>query len=103
MISATWTMSNKALTDPPRAKHFLKFLAETSAGSVLQKASAEQCAILAELFSGSQALSTLLVSHPDWLESLAPEQLKFPRRKEGLNKEAGAWLNRLLEAQDYAG
>jgi glutamate-ammonia-ligase adenylyltransferase len=102
MTSATWTKAIKASADPSRAKHFLKLLAETSAGPVLQKASAEQCAILAALFSGSRALSTLLVSHPDWLELLSPEQLKFPRRKQGLLREVDWWLAPLLASRNYA-
>jgi glutamate-ammonia-ligase adenylyltransferase len=77
-------------------------LAATSAKPLLQKASAEQCAILAALFSGSQALSTLLVSHPDWLELLAPEQLKFPRRKKGFQREVNLWLSVLLASRNYA-
>ena len=57
--------------------------------------------ILAALFSGSQALSNSLVSHPDWLSSLEPALLAFPRRKEGLSKETRAWLKRHLEGRDY--
>src|SRR5260370_37948845 len=102
MKAANWAKAVKACADPLRAKHFLKLLAETSAGPVLQKAPAEQCAILAALFSGSQALSTLLVSHPDWLELLAPEQLKFPRRKQGLLREVDWWLAPLLASRNYA-
>ena len=81
MKAAKCTKAIKKCADPSRAKHFLKLLAETSAGPVLQNVSVEQCAILAALFSGSHALSTLLVAHPDWVWLLAPEQLKFPRRK----------------------
>src|SRR6202040_1010821 len=55
------------------------------------------------LFSGSQALSALLLAHPDWLELLAPGLLKFSRPKQGLSNEVNGWLNPLLEAQDYAG
>jgi glutamate-ammonia-ligase adenylyltransferase len=100
--AANWAKAVKACADPSRAKHFLKLLAETSAGPVLQKASPEQCAILAALFSGSQASSTLLVAHPDWLELLAPEQLKFPRRKQGLLREVDWWLAPLLASRNYA-
>ncbi|MEY2428287.1 MAG: [glutamine synthetase] adenylyltransferase / [glutamine synthetase]-adenylyl-L-tyrosine, partial [Verrucomicrobiota bacterium] len=103
MKSPVWSKALKICADPHRAKHFLALLQATDAARALQSASAEQARIVAALFSGSQALSNLLVSHPDWIELLAPETLKFPRRKEGLNKEVGAWLNRLLEVQDYAG
>lgn len=102
MKGANWTKAIKASADPSRAKHFLQLLAETGAGSALQKASPEQCAVLAALFSGSQALSALLVAHPDWLELLRPEHLKFPRRKQGLQKEVNHWLAPLLGSRDYA-
>ena len=100
--SPNWTKAIKSCADPSRTKHFLKLLADANAGAVLQKASAEQCAILAALFSGSKALSTLLVANPDLLELLAPEQLKYPRRKQGLQKEVQTWLSPLLASRDYA-
>src|SRR5690242_21071565 len=102
MKAPNWAKAIRASADPARAKHFFQLLAETSAGPVLQKASAEQSAILGALFSGSQALSTLLVSHPDWLELLTPEQLKFPRRKQGLLREVDWWLAPLLASTNYA-
>jgi glutamate-ammonia-ligase adenylyltransferase len=54
------------------------------------------------LFSGSQALSTLLISQPDLLSVLAPEELRYPRRKEGLLREVARWLEPLVAAKDYA-
>ena len=53
------------------------------------------------LFSGSQALSNLLVARPDWLGVLEPEALKFPRRKQGLRNEVNRWLKPLLAASDF--
>jgi glutamate-ammonia-ligase adenylyltransferase len=102
MMSTNWTKALKASADPSRAKHFYKLLADTSAGSILKKASAEQCAILTALFSGSQALSALLVANPALLELLAPEQLQFPRRKQGLRKDVESWLPSLLVSRDFA-
>jgi len=102
MIAPNWTKAIKSSADPARAKHFLILLAETSAGSLLENASSDQCAILAALFSGSQALSTLLVANPDLLQLLAPDQLQFPRRKQGLQKEVQSWLSPLLASRDYA-
>lgn len=102
MKAANCTKAIKKCADPSRAKHFLKLLAETSAGPVLHNVSAEQCAILAALFSGSHALSTLLVAHPDWVRLLAPEQLKFPRRKQGLKNEVNSWLAPFLASRNYA-
>jgi [glutamine synthetase] adenylyltransferase / [glutamine synthetase]-adenylyl-L-tyrosine phosphorylase len=102
MTNRNWTNAIKNCADSSRAKHFLKLFSETSARPVLQRASAEHCRILAALFSGSQALSTSLISHPDWLELLAPEQLKFPRRKQGLQREVNLWLSVLLASRNYA-
>jgi glutamate-ammonia-ligase adenylyltransferase len=53
------------------------------------------------LFSGSQALSNLLMARPEWLPVLAPEALKFPRRKQGLRNEVNRWLQPLLTASDF--
>src|SRR6267142_220440 len=97
-----WTKAIKSCADPSRARHFLDLLAATSAKPLLQKASADQSAILAALFSGSHALSTLMVSNPDWLELLAPEHLKFPRRKQGLKNEVNSWLAPFLASRNYA-
>jgi glutamate-ammonia-ligase adenylyltransferase len=55
------------------------------------------------LLSGSQALGNLLVANPDWLSALDIEQLKFPRRAEGIRREIESGLKPKLEARDYAG
>ncbi|HEU0207742.1 MAG TPA: bifunctional [glutamate--ammonia ligase]-adenylyl-L-tyrosine phosphorylase/[glutamate--ammonia-ligase] adenylyltransferase [Candidatus Udaeobacter sp.] len=102
MTNRNWTKAIKACADPSRAKHFLKLLAETSAGPVLQRVSAEQCRIVAALFSGSQALSTWLVANPDLLQLLPPQHLQFPRRKQGLQFELDSALSPLLESRNYA-
>ena len=94
-------MPSRACADPQRARHFFDLLAATSAGAALQAASAEQARILAALFSGSQALSNLLVARPEWLGALDPEALKFPRRKQGLRNEVNRWLKPLLAASDF--
>jgi glutamate-ammonia-ligase adenylyltransferase len=98
-----WAKSVKACADQRRAKHFLELLAATSAATALKKCSGEQARILAALFSGSPALSDSLAAHPDWLDLVAPETLKFPRRKQGLQNEVNAGLKPLLEAADFAG
>jgi hypothetical protein len=101
MKNPVWTSAIKTCADPQRARHFLDLLAATSAGTGLQAASHEQARILAALFSGSQALSNLLVARPDWLSALEPELLKFPRRKQGLRSEVSRWLKPLLAAGDF--
>ena len=73
----------------------------TSAGAKLLTASAEQGRVLAALFAGSQALTASLIAHPDWLLSLDPESLQFPRRKEGLRNDIDRLLAMLLPAREY--
>ena len=101
MKTPAWKNAIQTCADPRRAEHFLDLLAATSAGEVLPAASDEQARILAALFSGSQALSNLLVARPDWLRVLQPDVLKFPRRKQGLRNEVGRWLKPLLTAFDW--
>jgi glutamate-ammonia-ligase adenylyltransferase len=101
MHGRLWTKAIKESPDPQRAAHYSRLLAETSAGPELRKAAAEHCRVFCALFSGAQALSTTLVAHPDWVSSLTPENLKFPRRKQGLQNEVYAWLPGLVHAADY--
>ena len=54
------------------------------------------------LLSGSKALATLLVSHPEWLELLDPGTLQHARRKQGMQAEVAGWLRPLLDARDYS-
>jgi glutamate-ammonia-ligase adenylyltransferase len=100
--SAAWTKAVHECAEPQRARHFLDLLRETSAVDELEKASPEQVRILAEVFSGSQTLGNLLVAHPEWLEVLQPEELKYGRRKQGLRQERDSWLPPLIEAADFA-
>ena len=44
---------------------FFELLAATSVGAALEKFSSEQARIVSALFAGSQALSNLLVAHPE--------------------------------------
>jgi [glutamine synthetase] adenylyltransferase / [glutamine synthetase]-adenylyl-L-tyrosine phosphorylase len=101
MKNLVWTNAIKACADPQRARQFLDRLAATGAGTALQAVSSEQAGILAALFSGSQALSNLLVARPDWLSALESEVLKFPRRKQGLRNEVSGWLKQRLAAADF--
>jgi len=102
MKNPVWSNAINSCADPRRAKHFLDLLAATSAGPALRAASPEQARIVAALFSGSQALSNLLVAQPDLLSALEPEVVKFPRRKQGLRNEVSGWLKPLLAAPDFA-
>lgn len=102
MNNPVWQPALKSCADPERAMRHLNLLAETTASPVLEKASPDQARILCALFSGSQALSALLIAHPDWLASLTPEDLQFPRREQGLRREVEAWLKPLLKSADQS-
>jgi len=101
MKDSVWTKAIKAAADPQRARRYLDLLGATSAGPALTGASAEQARIVAALFSGSEALSALLVARPEWLGAVEAGALKYPRRKQGLHNEAASWLEPLVEGRDY--
>lgn len=103
MKNRVWSTVLKAAADPPRAKHYLALLAGSSAVDALEDASADQARVLAALFSGSQAMSTLLVANPGWLELLEPEKLKFARREQGMHGEVDCLLAERLKVGDYTG
>jgi glutamate-ammonia-ligase adenylyltransferase len=98
---STWRQAITSSADPERAKHFLALLAATEAHSWLEKASAEQARIVSALFAGSRALSDWLSSHPQCTETLEPEALKFPRRKQGLRQELDQSFVPLLSQQSF--
>jgi glutamate-ammonia-ligase adenylyltransferase len=99
--SSVLTKAIQSSADPERAKHFFDLLSETDAWKAFGKMSAAQADILAALFSGSQFLGNLLVSHPDWIANLEVEHLRFPRREQGLRSEVQRWVRRFLNARDY--
>src|SRR5436305_6711594 len=99
--TTSWTRAVKNSADPQRAKHVLELLAVTSARSALTKASAEQAGIFGALFGGSQALSGLLIKHPDWCSWLTQDSLKFPRRKQGLRQEVERRVKPWLATRQY--
>ena len=97
-----WPHALEHSADPKRAGHYLDQLKTTRAAAALKAASPEQAELLAALFSGSPALSELLIAHPDWLAtSLDPEQLKHPRPEQGLRREVNAWLKPALRRRDF--
>jgi glutamate-ammonia-ligase adenylyltransferase len=102
MKNAAVTKAIRSSADPERARHFFDLLSDTPAKTILAKISAPQANLLAALFSGSQALGNLLLSHTDWLAHLEIEHLRFPRRDRGLRKEVQDWLKELLAAKDFA-
>ncbi|HTL17712.1 MAG TPA: hypothetical protein VL793_10770, partial [Patescibacteria group bacterium] len=98
-----WTKVLRECADPQRAKHHLGLLAETPALDELARASKDQAEVLAAIFSGSHALTNLLVACPDWLEVVRPKAVEHGRRKQGLRQERDQWLQKLLGAGDFAG
>ncbi len=104
MTSAAWQKAIKACADPQRVRMVLEKLGSTSAARVLDAADEPLARILAALFSGSQAMSDLLVARPQWLEArlFDPENLAHPRQKQGQHREVRSWLKPALEAGDYA-
>jgi len=103
MKSSPWSKAIKACADAPRAKQFVDLLEATSAGVALGKYSAEQVRVLVALFSGSQALSELLVANPDWISTLNFDHLRHPRQAQGFRGEVQAWLKPLLVERNYSG
>jgi len=103
MKKSDWQKPAGASPDPVRVKHFLGLLAATSAGPRLEKFSADGMGVVVALLSGSKALGNLLVANPGWLAALDIEQLKFPRRADGLCRELDGGLSPKLEACDYTG
>ena len=97
-----WAGVLKVSADPRRTEHFLKLLQETSARERLERCTEEQGRILAAVFSGSQALSNVLISHPDWMEFVEPAALKYPRRKQGLRQELARVIKPLIDEADYS-
>ena len=103
MKKSNWQKLAGTSADPARVKHFLDLLVATGAGPQLEKISADQIRVVVVLLSGSQALGNLLVANPDWLSALDIEQLKFPRRADGIRREIESGLKPKLDARDYAG
>jgi [glutamine synthetase] adenylyltransferase / [glutamine synthetase]-adenylyl-L-tyrosine phosphorylase len=103
MKKSDWQKLAAASADAARVRHFLDQLAETGAGPRLEKLSADSQRVLTVLLGGSAVLGHGLVVHPDWLEMLDIESLRYPRRVEGFRREVQGRLKPKSEARDYAG
>lgn len=102
MNRPSWAKAIKSCADSGRAQHFLELLSSTGSAARLKNLSADQIQILVALFSGSQALSNVLVAHPAWLEVLDSERLRYPRRATGFRSEVEGLLRPLRARQDFA-
>ena len=103
MKKGIWTKVLAKCADSQQAGRLLELLNATSAGVRVADCTEGEAKVIAALLSGSKALAALLVNHPEWLETLKPETLQHPRRKEGLQAEVIGWLRPLLEEKDCAG
>jgi glutamate-ammonia-ligase adenylyltransferase len=102
MKAQTLAHAVAACADPRRAADAVEQLRQASAASLLKKLDSEQARILVAVLGGSQALSELLVAHPDWLPPLLePDALSSARREQGLRREVDHWLRPLLQRNDY--
>src|SRR4026207_170055 len=98
MKKVIWKEAIRTCADPQRAQHYLDQLKTTGAATILKNASAEQARILTALLSGSQTLSEMLIAHPNWLSTLNPELLQYPRQEQGIRREVNGWLRPFLQA-----
>ena len=102
MLNSVWATAMEQSGDHERVGHYLAQLGDTVAGKWLERAGAEEARVAAALFSGSQALSDWLVSHPDQVEVVFDlDRLRNARQVQGLKREIGAWLDRCLDKRDH--
>jgi glutamate-ammonia-ligase adenylyltransferase len=102
MTKTDWQKIIKASADPARVRNFLNSSAETRAGSQLDKFPVDSKRALAALVSGSQYLGELLTTQPALLSVFDFEELRHPRRADGLRREVKRILEQKLAVRDYA-
>jgi glutamate-ammonia-ligase adenylyltransferase len=102
MKNARWKKILSDCADAERAGHFHRLLLEAVGEDVQLEWSEEKARVVAALFSGSESLSTTLLSHPQWADSLDPERLRFPRRKQGFAQELQRLMQPHVETSSYA-
>lgn len=101
MKNPVWEKAFAAAADPERTRRCFHLLLGTPAQKILENASPEQANLLAALFSGSEISGNQLAAHPDWLAALDIEQLRFPRREQGLRREIASWLQRGIAGKNF--
>ncbi|HVK59063.1 MAG TPA: hypothetical protein VM735_09800, partial [Candidatus Kapabacteria bacterium] len=97
-----WENALKKCADPQRAAQYGKQLSALTPETVAVLGE-DRARVLAAVFSGSKALSELLLSKPEWLDVIDPVHLPHARRKEGLKTDIAGFLKFGLAAKDYAG
>jgi glutamate-ammonia-ligase adenylyltransferase len=103
MKKPAWQKFATASADPALARQFLDLLLAGEARARLEKLSEDSMRILVSVLGGSQALGDLLVANPDWLSLVDFENVRPPRRIEGLRREIGTFFKTKLADGDYAG
>lgn len=100
MKKTAWEKIVNSSADPARVRTFLKSAAPRIR-SWLADCTADSARVLAALLSGSKFSGELLHSNPDFLSLLDFEHLHFPRRVDGLRREAQNSIKLRLESRDY--
>jgi len=102
MSEVVWKKAIASAPVPERARHALHPLRAAGATKALEDADAERARVLSALWSGSEWATERLGKHPEWLDVLRPQNLAYPRRAQGLQREIDAWFVPLLESASYA-
>jgi glutamate-ammonia-ligase adenylyltransferase len=102
MSEAVWKKAIAFAPVPERVRHALQQLRMGRTATALDSADAEQARILGALWSGSEWAAEWLGKHPEWLDTLSPQNLAHPRRVRGMQGEIDACFAPLLESASYA-
>lgn len=101
MNSPLWNEAIAKCADPDRARHYLKLLAGSPLGGLLEQFTRDLVEPLVAVFSGSQTRSDWLVANPGLAASLRLEQLRHPRYAAGLRREVAQFLEPALAAREF--
>ncbi|HYE32498.1 MAG TPA: bifunctional [glutamate--ammonia ligase]-adenylyl-L-tyrosine phosphorylase/[glutamate--ammonia-ligase] adenylyltransferase [Methylomirabilota bacterium] len=103
MIQREWQRAIKASADPERAERYFRNLSSGSARELLESLSDESRRVLAQVLSGSRALSEQLLANPEWLDDIKDvELLKQPRQAQGINRDVAQFLTPALQTKEYS-
>lgn len=104
MPSPVWSNAIQKCADPQRASNYVQKLLVLPEGASLSSPTSEQAVLLCNLFSGSPAMSDLLLAHPEWLGEhvLEPDYLRHPRQLQGLRRECHQLMEPLLKDRNFA-
>lgn len=97
-----WRKTAQTSAVPARTEQFLEELGRTAPNALNQLTEAS-AGVLATVLGGSQALSELLVAHPDWLPVIEFNRIQHPRRTQGFQREVDGLIKPRLPSGDYSG